>query len=288
MKIPSLFHIASMLTAGIPLFAILPAFAQSPDDFGDLVAIREHVAWPSPESIVRNLRSSNDDDRLKGLALFAGDLRHLQNDGVLRPTQIELRYAALGSDETQQAILAIQVGQDGFVAVATPKGNAWERIGQFNCWCKYDMSHFLDEFVTLNDAPGGHELVLRSSGGGSDLYEQEEVHIRFHHEELKPVLNFVSRRVNDHVGIPKPYLEIQRRWFGFDTRGAVLVEGSVIRPDSMPSLPELDMGSSVRDLESRLLGPLTCRPYRWNGQAFRWEPSSAASPCKASQPSAEK
>lgn len=97
------------------------------------------------------MRSSNDDIRLKALSL-AGVPEKLRNDAV-RPAQIELRYAALGTDATQQAILAVQVGQYGFATVATPKGNAWERVAQFNCWCKYDMSHFLDEFVQIARAP---------------------------------------------------------------------------------------------------------------------------------------
>lgn len=239
------------------LFVILPVVAQSNFvELGQIAMVREHAAWPTPESIVRDLRSSDEDVRLKALALVGvtGPLQRkpiyskpnagalvVSNSEVVRPEQIELRYAALGSDETQQAILAVQVGQYGFAAVASPRGNAWERVAAFNCWCKYDMSRFLDEFVSITRAPENNaerfELVIRASGGGSGLYNQDEAHFRFHRGEMKPVLHFIARYVTLHLGIAKPYLEIDRRWFhsglyGADQSvpGGVLVEGHANLP----------------------------------------------------------
>jgi hypothetical protein len=125
---------AHTLTATIPgmlFFAFLPAAAQpKPIDLGQLGMVTEHAAWPAPESIVRDLRSSNDDIRLKALSL-AGVTEQLRGNDAVRPSQIELRHAALGSDATQQAILAVQMGDYGFAVVVTPKGNAWERVAQF-------------------------------------------------------------------------------------------------------------------------------------------------------------
>ncbi len=199
-----------------------------------------------------------------------------------------MRYAALGSDETQQAVVAVQVSQYAYAAVATPKGNGWERIAQFSCWCKYDMDHFMDEFVRLIRAPEPNverfELVLRASGGGSGLYRQDEVHFRLFRGEMKAVLSFESRLVNYHLGIPKPYLEIQRRWFhpNFE-RGGFLVEGHAnlswrrhVRNDGLVTF-------SIRDLESRRLGRLTCRPFEWSDKTFRYQPTGNSTSCQPSQ-----
>src|SRR6266567_310297 len=116
-----------VIQTGMLLLTLSRVFAQLKpiEEIGGLEINHEHATWPAPESIVRDLRSSNEDVRLKAMAAVwvPEGLRR-----VTRPEQIELRYAALGSDETQQAIVAIQMGQYAYATVATPKGNAWERI----------------------------------------------------------------------------------------------------------------------------------------------------------------
>src|SRR5258708_5037284 len=273
-------------TTGMLLFTLSHLVAQLKpiEEIGPLEVNHEHAAWPAPESIVRELRSSNEDVRLKAMAAVwvPEGLRR-----VTRPEQIELRYAALGNDETQQAIVAIQIGQYAYAVVATPKGNAWERIAQFNCWCKYDMDHFMDEFVRLVRAPEQNverfELVLRASGGGSGLYRQDEVHFRLFRGELKLVLSFESRVVSDHMGTEKPFLEMRRRWFHPDfERGGFLVEGHAnLTPGSTPQIEHSTYEASIRDLESRHLGILTCRVFRWSEEKFRYQPAGGSKSCKA-------
>lgn len=140
-------------TIGMLLFDLSHSVRQlkAITEIGGLEINHEHAAWPSPESIVRDLRSPSEDVRLKALeavrvpkALMHRAMYSSNPDGTpkvngsvaIRPEQIELRYAALGSDETQQAVVAVQVSQYAYAAVATPKGNGWERIAQFSCWCK--------------------------------------------------------------------------------------------------------------------------------------------------------
>jgi len=168
--------------AGILLVACVAGSAQSKyEELGQIGMSREHAAWPSPESVVRNLRSPDAAVRVKAVVRVGFPKKTLSES--VRPTQFELRYAALGSDETQQAIVAVQVDQYGYAAVVTPKGNGWERIAQFGCWCKYDMNNFLDEFVGIVQAPEPNversELVIRASGGGSGLSNQDEAHFRY-------------------------------------------------------------------------------------------------------------
>lgn len=55
--------------AGILLIGLSPLWAQQKlVQFGQLTMNSEHKIWPSPESIVRDLRSSNADARAKALA----------------------------------------------------------------------------------------------------------------------------------------------------------------------------------------------------------------------------
>ncbi len=87
---------------------------------GYVSVLREHVPWPSPENVVRDLRSSDDEARLKALLLLGlsdGQAHILDwsdttparviDRHVAMPDQVQLTYAALGEDDTRQAIVAV-------------------------------------------------------------------------------------------------------------------------------------------------------------------------------------
>jgi len=138
------------------------------EEIGPLDVNHEHAAWPAPESIVRDLRSSNEDVRLKAMAavwvpkaLLHGATYSRNPDGTGKVSGSLFADRSKSScamqrweaTKTQQAVVAVQVGQYAYATVARPKGNGWERVAQFNCWCKYDMDHFMDEFLSLVRAP---------------------------------------------------------------------------------------------------------------------------------------
>jgi hypothetical protein len=257
--------------------------------------------------MVRDLRSQNDDVRFKALLLLGVPEKLARipvwshatpsvvtGSEVVKPEQIELRYAALGSDETQQAIVVAQVvGVSAYAAVAASKANGWERIATFDCWCKYDAQDVLDTFVSLIRAPdpialpsvGRFELVLRASGGGTGIYTQDEVHFRLYRGEMKAVMSFVSRVQATLVGNPPPWkLTVERRWFcpslpvnlpdGRTDVIAVLAEsrGETAVPPAVDFL--------IRELQDRYLKGITCRTYRWNAKGFRYEPVAVPNACK--------
>jgi len=289
--------------AALALLTLLPTRAQQPPiEIEQLYIDRKHADIAAPESIVRDLRSSNEDLRQKALAVVGVPevlRRKLTYENptsmpvlaTVKPEQIELRYAALGSGDLQQAILAIQVGDNGYVAIATPKANGWELVAQSGCWCKYDMTRFLDELVEIVQAPepGRFELVLRASGGGSGLSSQNEAHFRLFRGDMKPVISFQSRYANANLHgsgtPPAPVFEIERRWFhtGYEGRGTLVEGKAILKFDSCPPIELSTFEGSVRDLESRHLGVLSCRPYQWNAKAFQYEPAGPSSPCSASQ-----
>ena len=192
------------------------------------------MKWPSPESVVRDLRSQDEGLRFRALLLIGVPEKLARvpvwsnttpsavvGSKVSKAEQVELRYAALGRDETQQAIVAAQVvGTYAFAAVAISGAKGWERIAAFSCWCKYDASNVMDTFVSLRgpgpqrNETGRYELVLRASGGGTGLYTQDEAHFRLYRGDMKAVISFVSRREDNPGGSPPPwYLTLERRWF---------------------------------------------------------------------------
>jgi hypothetical protein len=91
-----------------------------------LYVSRDRVPWPSPESLEKDLRSKDEAVRLRALRLvgFSEQQAHvaiwtqtqptkLVGEAVVAPDLVELQYAALGEDSTQQAILAVQASLRG-------------------------------------------------------------------------------------------------------------------------------------------------------------------------------
>ena len=287
-----------MRLLAIAVVSILPAYAWSPApspkyDFGYLGFVNGHVHWPAPELLVHDLRSQDEVVRLNALMLIGipeeAARRYSEHPPhVVKPEQIELRFAALGVDETEQAIVFVQYGgANGIAAVASPRTNGWERIAAFTCWCKYDTDDMADSFVSLvrapDAAPGPNrfELVLRASGGGTGRYIQHEAHFRFRRGEMKPVMSFVRRDTVFNTG---PQLTVSRRSFyikplmfpdGSGGNGGVLTEAdgeSASRPPSNVM--------SERGFEDRYLSRFTCRTFRWDGGRFEYVAVSVATVCK--------
>ena len=92
------------------LLLVAPFASPAQPDFGYLGVDFTHSRWPSPESVARDLRSSNEEIRRNALvaagapeALIQVE-RNYEAQGRHMPRQVELRYAALGADNTQQAL----------------------------------------------------------------------------------------------------------------------------------------------------------------------------------------
>ena len=294
------------------LLASCSALEQAPkpvydEEAGYLDVRRDHVRWPSPESVASDLRSDDEGIRLKALSLSgmtdaqtheAIESRTFPSRDigktVVTPDQIQLTYASLGEDTTKQAILAVQIGQLTFAAIAAPAAKGWERIAAFDCWCKYEMEAGADalaEFVQLHLAPDNgsarpqhYELVLRGSGGGTGIYVQNEVHFRMHGGELRRVISFESqKRSCDPTGTQPPSCQIEKRWFYptqvSNTPGAVLVDGR----GRMAANNTLAVNWFVRELQIRDLKRLTCTSFKWNQQQFSYERLTVApDPCEGS------
>lgn len=304
-----------MKKAGIPsgcffcfiigcLFACGGVYAQSPKNIEDdsyLYVHREHVTWASPESVLNDLRSPNDQTRLAALKLagLTEEQAHRTlwssgNDGgarvigqaVVMPERTQLIYAAIGEDASVQAIVAFEVHslQATYAAVAMQEGKRWVRIAAMDCWCKYDMNpdqDMLAEFISLRPAEqpretGQHyELVVHSSGGGTGIYTQDEAHFRVFHHELRNSLQFVSRFRSNNPTSPQPAsVLLERRWFtsawiANGVWGGILVEAKgTFLADKTPTI-EWD----IRQLQERHLQKVTCHAYRWNEKVSRYEPS---------------
>jgi hypothetical protein len=289
-------------TASIPQNK--PALQQ---DFGYLGVRREHVQWPTPEELVSQLHSPNDQLRLDALHLLGltdKEAHHpaspftVVGQKVLTPDQIQLTYAALGQDSTQQAIIAIQdsEGQMTYAAVGVQTMKGWSRIAVFDCWCKYEMysgQDALTKFVQLRPAtqatlttPQHFELVLRASGGGSGIYTQNEIHFRIRNNQIHEVLSFISRfRTGCARATKTPCEHLEARWFYPNAaienkRGGVLVTAE---GDFNPTSAQ-KMEWDIRALQNRHLQPAKCESFVWEEGAFQYKPAGKEIVCPEERP----
>lgn len=262
-------------TLPILLLVLSSAVASAPEQsswerIGELRLNRAHAAWASPESLVRDLRSQDTAVRLRALQFAGIDAsREFIADAV--PDEIELRYASLEGGHSKQAIVLVEASSYAYASVAVPSANAWERIAVFECWCKYEGSTLLDDFVRVEYTD--HfipDLVLRASGGGTGLYEQTEARFALKGGELRKVLSFISRRRDCPVGTSTCLYE--HRWF---TSGQV-VEAKA-KFDS-----ELNLDWNFADGHG--FRSITCAAYSWDAASFTYIRSGAAHPCKHEPP----
>jgi hypothetical protein len=254
-------------------------------DLGYLVLNHTHVRWPTPESLVRSLQADDDQTRLRALELIgASDGPSAEIDA--RSSEVELRYAPVGTAQEKQAIVAIHSATMLFGAVAVQQAGIWHRVANFTCWCKYESGDLIGNLVQVESGPdGGSELVLRASGGGTGIYSQYEARFRYYGGELHLVFSFVSRLQRCDPTAPGPYkCQVERRWFYVQnygsTGGGVLVESRLNFAAS--SAPEIQF--HIRDLELRHAKIFSCKTYQWDKEKFRYTEFSAPNPCKARPP----
>jgi hypothetical protein len=263
-------------------------------DFGYLDVRREPAEWPTPERLVSQLRSSDDQVRLNALRLMGltdKEAYHsiwsqtspstVVGQKLLKPDDIRLMYAALGPDSTQQAVIAVldREGQMAYAALAAPTARGWKRVAVFDCWCKYDMGSAVDalgEFIQLHPAPEFNqtspqhfELVFHASGGGTGVYGQNEVHFRVRSGRLVPVLSFVSR-LERGCETKASCDHLEARWFYpsavQDKPGGLLV---TVEGDFNPTGTQR-VDWEIRELQNRYLRSARCESYEWKEAAFRY------------------
>jgi hypothetical protein len=243
-----------------------PQQQSSWERIGELRVNLAHATWASPESLIRDLRSQDKAVRLKALRLVGTDA----NEEVFAdagPDEIELRYASLGEGRTKQAIVLVEAASYAYAAVAVPSLNAWERIAVFECWCKYEGSTLLDDFVRVEYTYHGiPDLILRASGGGTGLYEQTEARFALEGGEQRKVLSFISRRRTCPVGTNACLYE--RRWF---------ISGQLVEAKATFER-EQNVDWDLADAHN--FKAITCTAYKWDASSFTDMRAGAAHPCK--------
>jgi len=254
-------------------------------DLGSIELSYIHLPWPTPESLTKSLQADDDQTRIRALVRMG-----VPEEGLAKidekPSEVQLLYASLGTNDAQQAIVAVRIAPMLFGAVATQERGVWHRIANFSCWCKYEAGDLIGNFVHVEAGPdGGSELVIHASGGGTGVYTQNEARFRYYHRELHLVFSFISRfRTCDPTAPGPTQCHVKRRWFYPIDRdsipGSVLVESHF----NFPTTGFSGVPSERRDLELSHAKTFSCTVFTWDKEKFVYKESSASSPCKPQPP----
>lgn len=254
----------------LPCLSIAAALGQSPasERVGTLRINRTRVTWSSPESLVRDLRSNDDQIVLRATHLLGVD------EKFFAPDDIELRYVEFGPGRLKYAIILTSGLNEAFAAIAAPKGETWERFTVIGCFCQYGGEQ-LDHFarVDFSGVPGdlAKDLIIMARAGGTGIVVDTEVHFRLRGENLQPVFSFVSRK-DAHVFGPGGGSLHERRWF---EDGQLVEETATVKDNDFGDWKSID----DRNFKSKI-----CRPYKFDDANFRYIPSGPAKACAAKTP----
>jgi hypothetical protein len=267
-------------------------------EFGYLSVEHSRAPWPSPETVTRDLHSTDQTVRLNALKLI-GIPERLQHkaifstnsspttvigEEVITPDQIDIRFTRLGEDQSLHAVLSVEISGDMmFAAVASPRGKQWERVAILSCWCKYEtrpMREFVEiETAAINPEGPVQELVARGSGGGTGIYSQSETHFRIRGNRLVSVLSVPSRTISCPMAPVQP-CTVNFKWFSYGgpTDTALVEADDVFDGTAAPNIV-----FRVRELQLRDATKLKCTPFAWDPQAFVYKPAGPNAPCRSTR-----
>ena len=308
------------ITMGALQFAFgILAMAQSPqrprgftEEVGGLQSRYDHALWQSPEAILSALQSTTDGVRFDAFHLLgaededAYELLHGKNGDaeiIATPWQSFLRYAALGDDATQDAVLAVQVRNSVLIAVAMPQNGKWNRIATFKCICGSNNSNdsygianggdLLGSTVDIGRFSAGgferHDLVLRVIDfpksnrfiTSFDEYIQHEAHFRVYGSELHRSIEFNSR----YHSCRQSSCVLTRRWFYFHQFGPLSTIPGGILVEAEGIAERRGYETFRTDVEDRNLSFRSCSTLLFNDKTQEFEtaplPPSSIDPCGA-------
>ena len=237
--------------------------------------------WRSPESLMRDLRSTDDNVRRKAL-----DVVGVAPSFVSGPVEVQLRITEMGKNQTNVAIIVLDLDFTNlFAVVALEVGDHWQQIGTFNCWCKYESGDLLNGFVNLESATDDeNELVVHTSGGGTGIYEQKEDRYRLRSGKLIRVLNFVRLSQECPGGVGGDNMcHLEHRVFMADAAdglSALVETKGTVDPAKTSYLAFID-----RTFQLQYTGPTSCRGLRWSEKDLSYVAASLGKqdPCKRSR-----
>jgi hypothetical protein len=252
---------------------------------GALQFTTANLGISAPQSLVRQLLTSDERTRLTALSAIGAPAQYLNHGHVAVPHSLHLDFVALGNTDELDAILTVELDQHLLSAILDPEDGEWHRVATVLYPTPFadpstNPSTFAQTTRSLLE-PRRYAAVFHATTNGpnGDLTENE-AHLRILNDHAVITLSFAStERVCDPTH--QHPCEFTERWLQPDTtdpehRFLLVTASGRVRPNE-PSDPI----ARAETFETAHLRTFLCQPFAFSDASQHFEPTANPTPCIA-------
>jgi hypothetical protein len=266
---------------------VAPVVAPIPSAMGALQFYTANYAVSAPQSLARQIQSSDERIRTAALAAIGAPGQYTAHGRVGTPHSVHLDFVALGSTDELDAILTVELDQHIVSAILMPENEEWHRIGTVVYATAFadastTPSTFLRTDRSLLDPLRYTAIFHATANGTNGDFTESEAHLRILNGRAVITLSFTSAERNCDATTDHPCAMIER-WLQADSADPghrfllVTATGHVKNKDAGDPI------ATAETYETAHLRTFTCQPLVYSESALHFEASGAAAPCIAPQ-----
>ena len=261
--------------------------AQMGSGLGALQFTTVNYAVSAPQSLIRQLQSSDDRLRTAALAAIGAPPLYFAHGHVALPHSVHLDFVALGSTDELDAILTVELDQHMLSAIMMPENEEWHRIATVLYATAFSDSNttpstFLRTDRALIEPTHYTAIFHATSAGPNGGFTESEAHLRVLNGKAVITLSFASAERSCDATHERP-CEVIERWMQADRTDA---EHRFLLVTAIGHVKSNDVGDPIataETYETAHLRTFSCQPFVFSESALHFEPSANPAPCIAPQ-----
>jgi hypothetical protein len=240
----------------------------------------------APQSLTRQLQSSDDRTRTAALAAIGAPGQYLDHGHIPFPHSVHLDFIALGNTNELDAILTVELDQHLVSAILMPEDDEWHRIATIVYPTAFSdptttPSTFLRADRSLLERRRYAAIFHATTNGSNGDFTESEVHLRILNGRAVITMSFASTERSCDPTHQHP-CEITERWLQLDAtdpehRFLLVTATGHVKPNDAT-----DPIAHAETFEAAHLRTFTCQPFVFSDTALHFEPSAAPAPCTIS------
>jgi hypothetical protein len=266
---------------------VVAPVAPMPSAMGALQFYTANYAVSAPQSLARQLQSSDERIRTAALAAIGAPGQYTAHGHVGSPHSVHLDFVSLGSTDELDAILTVELDQHMVSAVLTPQNDEWHRIATVVYATAFTdpnttPSTFLRTDRSLLEPTHYTAIFHATANGPNGDFTESEAHLRILNGRAVITLSFTSAERNCDPTADHPCAMIER-WLQADSADPAHRFLLVTATGHVKNKDVGDPIASAETYETAHLRTFTCQPLVYSESALHFEASGAAAPCIAPQ-----
>lgn len=239
----------------------------------------------APQSLARQLQSSDDRIRTAALAAIGAPGQYFGHGHVATPHSVHLDFLPLGATDEVDAILTIELDQHMVSAVLMPVNEEWHRIANITYATAYTdptttPSTFLRTDRSLLDPLRYTAIYHATANRPNGDFTENEAHLRILNGRAVITLSFPSAERECDPLNERPCAVIER-WLQADAADPMHRFLLVTATGRVKTKDAGDPIANAETYETAHLRSFTCQPLMYSESALHFEPAGAAAPCIA-------